>query len=193
MPDPEEAAFRRGAAFTFDAKAYYVLVKRLRMPLEANTKTIHAPSFDHAIKDPIENDLHIPPTARILIIEGLYVAMDREWWRDAAQMMDEIWYVDASIEAATLRVAKRNFAAGLSSSYEAALERTKKNDMRNAEEIIAELLPTQETIKSVEDEAWKSEDIKLAEQDDELQDRPQLVDRGRTDSIAELVEAGAGM
>ena len=66
MPNAEEAIFRRGAAFTFDADGYYRLVEDLRKPIEATTTTIRAPSFDHAIKDPIEDDISIPATARIV-------------------------------------------------------------------------------------------------------------------------------
>jgi pantothenate kinase len=66
MPNSEEAIFRRGAAFTFDAEGYYKLVEKLRKPLEATTPTIRAPSFDHAKKDPVEDDIGIPPSARIV-------------------------------------------------------------------------------------------------------------------------------
>ena len=66
MPNSEEAIFRRGAAFTFDAEGYYKLVEKLRKPLEATTPTIRAPSFDHAKKDPVEDDISIPSSARIV-------------------------------------------------------------------------------------------------------------------------------
>lgn len=66
MPNAEEAVFRRGAAFTFDAEGYYRLVQKLRKPLEATTSTIRAPSFDHAKKDPVADDIGIPPSARIV-------------------------------------------------------------------------------------------------------------------------------
>lgn len=191
MPDPEEAIFRRGAAFTFDAASYFELVKKLKKPIEATTPTICAPSFDHKIKDPVENDIAIPPTARIIVFEGLYVALDREGWRDAAQLMDEIWFIEISFAVAEARVAKRNFAAGISgNTLEEALHRTRENDMRNGREIVAERLPAQETIKSVEDESWKSEELKVTEEEHE--NRPSMGERGRMDSIAELAADGAG-
>lgn len=84
MPDPEEAAYRRGAPFTFDGEKYFNLVKQLRERILAESTTIYAPSFDHAVKDPVENDISIPPTARIVVFEGLYVALDQKPWRDAA-------------------------------------------------------------------------------------------------------------
>jgi hypothetical protein len=229
MPNSEEAHFRRGAAFTFDGEGYLALVKALREPLGSG-KTVHAPSFDHAVKDPVENDIPIPPTARILIFEGLYVALSRPPWSEAASLMNEIWFMDVPLPVAEARVAKRNFAAGLSPTLEAALSRTKKNDMRNAEDVLENRVGgalIREVIGSVEDDAWKSEGLRRVEKDleddkdregqsDQAMERPPMVrpgshvcscpmgalqanellqvgDRGRMDSIAELVAAGAGM
>jgi pantothenate kinase len=194
MPNAEEAIFRRGAAFTFDAESYYQMVKKLRQSIEATTGTIYAPSFDHSVKDPVQNDIGIPPTARIIIFEGLYVAMNRPGWKDAAELMDEIWYVETSIAVAEARVAKRNFAAGISATLEDSMARTRASDMRNAREVMDERLECQEVIQSVEDDSWKSEDveIKAAEATKQQTERPNGGMRERQDSIAELAEAGAG-
>ena len=194
MPDAEEAIFRRGAAFTFDSQSYYQLVKKLRQSIEATTPTIYAPSFDHAVKDPVENDIGIPKTARIVVFEGLYVAMDREGWRDAAELMDEVWVIETSLAVAEARVAKRNFAAGLTETLEESLARTRASDMRNAREVMAERLPCQEIIKSVEDDSWKSEEVevKAAEATHEAAEGPIKGMLERQGSIAELADAGAG-
>ena len=191
MPNAEEAIFRRGAAFTFDAQSYLKMVDKLRQPIEATTSTIYAPSFDHSVKDPIENDIGIPRTARVVIFEGLYVAMNREGWRDAAELMDELWAIDTSIAVAESRVAKRNFAAGISSTLEESLARTRASDMRNAREVLDERLPVQETIKSVEDESWKSEDLDRV-QSEEWENEAKPGRTQRMDSITELAASGAG-
>lgn len=70
MPDPATAHARRGAEFTFDGEAFYHLVKRLKEPLTRDTPTIYAPSFDHAIKDPKENDIAVERTHRVVVLEG---------------------------------------------------------------------------------------------------------------------------
>jgi pantothenate kinase len=57
MADPVEAHARRGAAFTFNGDAFLSLVRQLRRPLEATSTTVYAPSFDHAVKDPKEEDI----------------------------------------------------------------------------------------------------------------------------------------
>lgn len=140
-------------------------------------RTIHAPSFDHKLKDPIANDIAIPPTARIVVFEGLYTALDRPGWRDAAALMDEIWFVDVSIEIATARVAKRNFLAGISTSLEASLSRTRESDMRNGREVLAERLPVDQIVQSVEDEEWKSDEMKSFEDDAEADDGQEQMPR----------------
>jgi pantothenate kinase len=170
MPNAEEAVFRRGAAFTFDSVGYLALVQRLREPLSPTTGTVTAPSFDHALKDPVFDDIKIPASARIVLVEGLYTALDREGWRDAAKLMDEVWFVDCPIEVAEGRVAKRNFAAGLTPTFEGSVERTAKTDMRNAREILAEMVKVDERIASIEEESLKSEDLKRIEA--ELETKP---------------------
>ncbi|KAK5464999.1 hypothetical protein LTS15_001562 [Exophiala xenobiotica] len=197
MPNAEEATFRRGAAFTFDAPAYLELVTQLRKPITPETPTIYAPSFDHSVKDPVPNDIAIPPTARIIMCEGLYTALDSDdGWRDAHALMDEVWLVEADIETATQRVAKRNFAAGITKTFEESLERTKASDMRNAREILDKQLPVQEVIPSVEDESWRSEEVVRVEGELEDQQKEDDMVPGkmmRMDSIAALAADGVGM
>jgi pantothenate kinase len=173
------------------------LVQKIREPLTPETQTIHAPSFDHSVKDPIQNDIAIPPTARIVLFEGLYVALDEPGWREANKLMDETWFVDVSIATATERVAKRNFGAGISASLEESLKRTEASDMRNARHVLDNRLPVQEVIPSLEDESWRSEEVMRV--DDDLREQKlneQELRRGRMermDSIALLAEDGVGL
>ncbi|KAL8674277.1 MAG: hypothetical protein Q9168_001344 [Polycauliona sp. 1 TL-2023] len=155
MPDPARAHARRGAAFTFDDKAFLALVKKLREPLLPESTTIYAPSFDHATKDPVENDIPIPTTARIVILEGNYVTLSKGLWKDAASLMDELWFVDVGLDVARTRLVQRHVKAGIASSAEEADKRVTENDLVNGEEIIHDRLELQEVIRSVEDETWK--------------------------------------
>jgi pantothenate kinase len=71
MPDPLEAHARRGAPFTFDPVALKQLIEALKAPItDDSVPVIYAPSFDHAIKDPVENDIAILKTQRVLVFEG---------------------------------------------------------------------------------------------------------------------------
>ena len=167
MPNAEEAVFRRGAAFTFDGDKYLELVKKVRKPLTPETYTIYAPSFDHAVKDPVEDDIPIAPTTQVVIFEGLYTMLDREPWREAAKLMDELWFIDVPVDLAVARLLKRHVASGISSDLEHARIRVLESDMRNGREILEYRLPVQEIIKSVEDDSWKSVNVKRIEQEGE--------------------------
>ena len=167
MEDPERAHARRGAAFTFDAPGFRDLVQALREDPNAVTtvvpdgpsraKSVFAPSFDHAIKDPKENDIEVLPAHRVVVLEGLYIALDKEYWRDAAALMDEIWFVDVDFEVARRRLGERHVRAGIVSTLEEGDRRAMENDLVNGEEIVANKVKIDETVYSREDGAWVHE------------------------------------
>jgi pantothenate kinase len=188
LPNPEEAAFRRGAPFTFDGEKYVALVQKLRERIVPETTTIYAPSFDHAIKDPVENDIPVPPTARIVVFEGLYVALDKEPWRRAAKLMDELWFVDVPMATAVERLVKRHVAAGLSPDAKHARARVLASDMNNGQYVLDHRLEIQETIQSVDDDGLQSTKV-------EIQNgagRAKRPGPDRVSSIARLAELGGG-
>ena len=154
MPDPKIAHHRRGAAFTFDDKAFLELVKALRKPILPESKTIYAPSFDHAIKDPVADDIPIHPTSRIVILEGNYLSLNEGLWKVAADLMDELWFVEVDFEIARRRLAVRHMAAGIVKDEKEALHRADEIDLINGRQIVNQRLEVQEIIYSQEDETW---------------------------------------
>ncbi|RDW91384.1 hypothetical protein BP5796_02549 [Coleophoma crateriformis] len=157
MPNPKHAHERRGAEFTFDGSAYLALVQACRQPLSPDAKTIYAPSFDHAVKDPKENDIPIEPTTRILVFEGLYLSLRKSPWREAAELMDEQWFVEVDMETARSRLIPRHVKAGIASSIEEAEKRVDENDLVNGEEIMRDRMPVDEVIVSKDDTKWSPE------------------------------------
>lgn len=154
MPDPVFAAARRGAAFTFNPDKFLQLVKLLREPLTATTDTIFAPSFDHAVKDPVEDDIPILPTARVLIFEGNYLSLNKDPWNKAAALMDELWFVEVDFEIARKRLIKRHVEAGIAKDADDADKRARENDLVNGQEIVDFRLPVDEVIVSTFDEKF---------------------------------------
>jgi pantothenate kinase len=157
MPDPDSAHARRGAAFTFDGKSFLSLVKKLREPICPETSTLYAPSFDHSIKDPVDNDIAISPSVRIVIFEGNYCSLDKEPWNEAAKLMDELWFVDVDFDVARKRLVHRHVKAGIAKDEEDAGKRADENDLVNGKEIVDSRLDVHELIKSQEDATWAPE------------------------------------
>lgn len=158
MADPTNAHARRGAAFTFDGQAYHELIKKLREPILPESGTLYAPSFDHAVKDPVENDIAIGKGTRVLIFEGNYVALDQEPWKDAAALMDEIWFVEVNMATARKRLVSRHVKAGIAKDEEEAGRRADENDLVNGKEIMDHRVQVHEVIQSIDDDAWKPEE-----------------------------------
>lgn len=156
MPDPDSAHARRGAAFTFDGPAFLSLMKQLRAPLTPEMRTIYAPSFDHAVKDPVPDDIPIRPGARVVVLEGNYIALDKEPWREAAGLLDEVWFVEVEEAVARRRLVQRHVAAGIARDEEEAGRRADENDLVNGKEIVDCRTRVDEVVRSVEDERWSA-------------------------------------
>jgi len=154
MPDPTHAHDRRGAEFTFDGQSFLHLVQEIRIPLTPTSNPLYAPSFDHALKDPVENDIPILPTSRIILFEGNYLSLDKEPWREAAGLMDELWFVDVDFEVAGARLVPRHLKAGIAKDEESAWKRVRENDLVNGREIVEGRLEVTEVVKSEEDEGY---------------------------------------
>lgn len=170
MPDPAAAHARRGAEFTFDGASFLGLVRALREPLPVPPPpaaapaagayppgTVLAPSFDHAVKDPKEDDIPILPSHRLVVFEGNYVALDKEPWASAARLMDEVWFVDVDFAVARRRLVVRHVRAGIARDEAEADRRAVENDLPNGEEIVGKRLPVDEVIESRDDRAWVHE------------------------------------
>lgn len=132
MPDSATAIHRRGAAFTFDAAGFYQMVQQLaRSPIQA----FSAPSFDHEIKDPVAGAIDIPATVRVVLIEGNYCALNRPPWSDAAELMDELWFIDIPADVTHSRLAIRHLQSGIVADEQEARERAAGTDELNAEDV----------------------------------------------------------
>lgn len=155
MPDPKHAHARRGAAFTFDAAKFLALVQALRAA--PSTEVILAPSFDHALKDPKEGDIAILPSHRIVVMEGNYLALDKDIWREAGGLFDELWFVEVDFAVARKRLAERHVRAGLVITIEDGDKRAMENDLVNGREIVDHQITIHETIVSTPDGSWVTE------------------------------------
>lgn len=120
FPDPQNARDRRGAAFTFDAASFADFVSRLKAH---SRDTVRAPSFDHAKKDPIQDDIVVEPTHRVIFVEGLYCNCNDGEWAKGASALDERWLVEVSKEVARERLRVRHVETGVAKDESEALWR----------------------------------------------------------------------
>lgn len=149
FPDPVEAHARRGAAFTFDAPGVVALVKRLKRSAPGSP-AVYAPSFDHAVKDPVLDGIEIPSTVSLVILEGNWLLYDKEPWNEISTLVDETWFVDVDPATARDRVAKRHVQSGIETTMEAALARADANDIPNGKEVRERLIRPKVMVKSVD-------------------------------------------
>ncbi|KAJ4289052.1 hypothetical protein N0V90_011394 [Kalmusia sp. IMI 367209] len=144
LANPAEAFKRRGAPFTFDASAFVALVKSIKnLPVtgpENPEQFLYAPSFDHAIQDPIENAIPISSRNRLIIIEGNYTLLDEDPWREVATLCQEKWFVDVPRDVVLDRLVQRHLVAGIETDVQKSIERVEENDLVNGDSIRASLI-----------------------------------------------------
>ena len=154
FPNAAEAHSRRGAAWTFDADGVVALCAALEtsrhLPRDM-APGIRAPSFDHALKDPVPDAISILPSASLVILEGNWLLYDEGPWRQIASFADETWFIDVEPTVARTRVARRHIQSGIEGDWQAALTRADTNDAPNGNEVRRKSIQPDVTVWSVEE------------------------------------------
>jgi pantothenate kinase len=127
FPDPKLAHDKRGSHWTFDAHSYVNFIRSLRQ-VPIGDSIIKAPTFDHSLKDPTPDAISIHPHHRIILIEGLYTCLTMLPWLEAAEALDERWFLDVKLEETHRRLTKRHIVTGVAKSFDEAIWRSNEND-----------------------------------------------------------------
>ncbi|KAG9451708.1 hypothetical protein H6P81_004612 [Aristolochia fimbriata] len=141
MEDPEEAHARRGAPWTFDPERFLGCLKTLR-----SQGSVCAPSFDHGVGDPVEDNIFISLQHKVVIVEGNYVLMDDGAWKEICSFFDEKWFIEVDLDIAMQRVQRRH----VMTAPDVAKWRIEYNDRPNAELITKSKKNADVVIKSVD-------------------------------------------
>lgn len=102
------------------------------------TPALSAPTFDHHTKDTVENDTTIDQSASIVILEGNYLLLDKEDWREVADLVDLCIFIDLAITRN--RFARRHVEAGIEKTLDDGYARVNGNDYLNGLEIHGNLI-----------------------------------------------------
>lgn len=132
MSDPALAHRRRGAPFTFDADAFVACVERIAAA--SADSVVLCPSFDHALKDPVADDVRIESDVRVVIVEGLYCLLDEAPWSALQAVWHATVWVECALETALERVVQRRIRA-MGQSEADARDQVQANDRLNAEHV----------------------------------------------------------
>ncbi|VAI27418.1 unnamed protein product [Triticum turgidum subsp. durum] len=110
--------------------------------------SVYAPSFDHGVGDPVENDIFVKPQHKIVIVEGNYLLLEEDVWREIRDMFDEKWFIDIDIDVSMQRVLQRHIGTG--KEPDVAAWRISYNDRPNAELIMESKRAADLVIRSVD-------------------------------------------
>ncbi|TKY87429.1 hypothetical protein EX895_004107 [Sporisorium graminicola] len=152
FPNPQEAFDRRGAEWTFDAKRFADFVAVVK---NDTSHTLTAPSFDHAKKDPLEDDVAVLPTHRVVVFEGLYCNCDIGEWKRAARDFDTRLVFQVPKDEARRRLVVRHVKTGVARDEDEAIWRADNNDLPNGDWLMSHLLEPYIEVKSIDDPSWR--------------------------------------
>uniref|UniRef100_A0ACD5ZTQ5 Uncharacterized protein n=1 Tax=Avena sativa TaxID=4498 RepID=A0ACD5ZTQ5_AVESA len=143
MEDPKEAHARRGAPWTFSPSLFLQCLQALK-----KEGSVYAPSFDHGVGDPVENDIFVKAEHKIVIVEGNYLLLEENIWREIRDLFDEKWFIDIDIDVSMQRVLQRHIGTG--KEPDVAAWRISYNDRPNAELIMESRKAADLVIRSVD-------------------------------------------
>ncbi|KAE8228830.1 hypothetical protein CF326_g6223 [Tilletia indica] len=157
----------------WDNQGFADFVESLRTPISETAKavagadedgTLWAPSFSHSVKDPVEHDIPVPPTARLILIEGLYANLNssndddqdkgNSHWSRASRTYNERWLIQVDGDLARKRLVVRHVQTGVAADEKEAVWRADENDLPNGDFLLRHLQEPVLRIDSVADENW---------------------------------------
>ena len=125
---------RKGAPETFDAKGFVELVSQLK---DSNTN-VHYPTFDRSNECTVPNGAQLDAKCKVVIVEGNYLLLDRDYWRELNPLFDLTVFLAPSIKAIESRLLDRWLSYGYSPKE--AQTKIEGNDLLNAKTILEESL-----------------------------------------------------
>ena len=121
-------ADRKGAPETFDAAGFVHLLTRLRAAPE--DEIVYAPQFNRALNESIGSAIPVPPSVRVVVVEGNYLLLPDPPWAPVRTLLDLVLYVDAPTPTRVQALLRRQRLRGL--GPDAAHDWVHRSDEANA-------------------------------------------------------------
>ena len=116
---------RKGAPETFDVRGFTELIKKLRYKRNSSV-----PLFDRKLDEVVKNGRKISSEQEYIVIEGNYLLLNKELWRDLYDYWD--YKVFLSVDNSVLKSRLIERWLGENHTYLEAEARVIKNDLVNA-------------------------------------------------------------
>ena len=135
---------RKGTPETFDAAGFRRALQQL---LEAGETTFF-PAFDRSLDLSIAGAIEVTPNTPVVVIEGNYLLLKRKPWSDIHALFDLTVFIEVDTPVIEQRLIRRWLEHDL--AFEDATQRTRLNDLPNAEMVRNESIDADVVIRQSE-------------------------------------------
>lgn len=118
---------RKGAYDTYDVEQFKLSLDRARK----ECAPFGWPYYSRKLHEPVPDGLTISGDARLLVVEGNYLLLDREPWTPIKGLLDEVWFLESTTQDQRERLWARHSKAGR--SPEVIEQHMREVDFPNAE------------------------------------------------------------
>jgi pantothenate kinase len=132
---------RKGAPETFDKAGFLALIQRLR----ADQGDIAVPVFDRSADLSRASARIVRASQRLVIIEGNYLFLQREGWRELKPLFDLTVMLRPEIHVIEERLIRRWLDYGF--TPDEAVKKARGNDLSNAKIVLEESFPAEITVQ----------------------------------------------
>lgn len=129
----------KGAPQTFDRAGLLAGLSRL-----GGSEAVYFPDFAHERHEPIAASIRVDPGTELVVVEGNYLLLDDDGWREIARMLDVSVFVEVSWPVCRQRLIPRHEGAG--KSHEEAVEWVDRSDRANYDLVMTSRLPADFTV-----------------------------------------------
>lgn len=99
---------RKGAVFTYDARAYVELLRRYRTASAVGGY----PVYCRKAHEPVPSPHTVTPATQLIVTEGQYLLCPATPWSELAQVLDECWWLEVSPKVTRHWLMKRDTSVG---------------------------------------------------------------------------------